>query len=366
MKGLGLQQRGHPVAGDVRARRSCSSATSYWPVWSQVSSTSSRSLSIMMYARSLCGTRREFARQARGERGARLGAAGANDADDALVGAQLDAAGDQIEGALVGVAFLEQHAAGIQLAELRLAGERVQVLRLQSVEGREVSQYCESRPVVHPSSNSPAPLGHNPMILAANATHMLGSPLPSHIAVDHSPSSPAGIRAEALAVAPLELREARSRCSRCRAISHIAGGRREKARTRSRRSPPHRADRHPRPRPPAGPPPLRSASAGSAGPRDRAARPAAAAAGAHRLAVPPDVKALAALAAELLLLHQLDQHSGARCRETPRPARGRRAARRPVRPRRRARSDPWACRSGCRPDRSPRRECLPRARTAPR
>ena len=68
------------------------------------------------------------------------GRTGANGADQSIVGPQLDDPGDEIEGAFVRVAFFEQRAAGIQLAELGLAGEGVQVLRLQAVERREVGQ----------------------------------------------------------------------------------------------------------------------------------------------------------------------------------------------------------------------------------
>jgi hypothetical protein len=52
-KRLGLQQRRHPVAVTPRPSLvQLGSSTSYWPVWSQVISTSSRSLSIMMYSMS--------------------------------------------------------------------------------------------------------------------------------------------------------------------------------------------------------------------------------------------------------------------------------------------------------------------------
>ena len=68
------------------------------------------------------------------------GRAGADRGHDPLVVAQLDGAGHEIEGALFGVAFLEQHAAGVQLANLSLAGEGVQILRLQAVERREGRQ----------------------------------------------------------------------------------------------------------------------------------------------------------------------------------------------------------------------------------
>src|SRR6202034_509412 len=54
-----------------------------------------------------------------------------------VVGPQFDITRDQVEGALVGVAFLEQNAAGAQFFDMGLAGERMQVLGLQAVQRRE-------------------------------------------------------------------------------------------------------------------------------------------------------------------------------------------------------------------------------------
>ena len=61
-----------------------------------------------------------------GPRGVRAsGLPPANHAHEAVVGAQLNAAGDEVVGALVGIAFLEQHAPGAQLPDLCLARKRM-------------------------------------------------------------------------------------------------------------------------------------------------------------------------------------------------------------------------------------------------
>jgi len=83
------------------------SATSYWPVWSQVNSTSSKSLSIMMYSRSTAARAVNF----RGRPGASAARACGVPARivpmSPIVRPKFDVAGHQIESALVGIAFLE-------------------------------------------------------------------------------------------------------------------------------------------------------------------------------------------------------------------------------------------------------------------
>jgi len=107
VKCLGLQQRGHPVAGHIEAVTLRNSATSYWPVWSQVSSTSSKSLSITMYSRSTAA-RAVYFRGRPGAIAARAsGVRGAYRADELIVGTQFDGTGHQVKGAFVGIAFLE-------------------------------------------------------------------------------------------------------------------------------------------------------------------------------------------------------------------------------------------------------------------
>ena len=124
----------------------------------------------MMYSRSIGGARGELCAAARARARRALPACRrVIDAHDAIIGAQFHLAGDQVERALVGVAFLEQHAAGAQFANLGLAGERVQVLGLQSVERRESLQNREiERSFIHREIRRR--LGYNPMILAANPT----------------------------------------------------------------------------------------------------------------------------------------------------------------------------------------------------
>jgi len=84
-----------------------SSATSYWPVWSQVMSTSSRSLSMTMYSRSIAARAVNF----RGNPGASAARASGVPARTVpmklVVGTQLNLAGNQVERPLVGVALFE-------------------------------------------------------------------------------------------------------------------------------------------------------------------------------------------------------------------------------------------------------------------
>ncbi len=96
-----------------------------------------------MYSRSLLAR----AVNLRGRPGASAarasGAPGPNHADRAVLGPKLDAARDEVKGALVGIAFLEQEAATLERFDLRLAREGVQVFRFQSVERGKTLEYGE-------------------------------------------------------------------------------------------------------------------------------------------------------------------------------------------------------------------------------
>src|SRR6185437_305154 len=86
----------------------------------------------------------------------------------------LDAARNQVKGALFRVAFLEQGPPGGQLANVGLAGEGVQILGLQAVQRRESAEHCEvERSFVH--RNSSAPMKNSTRNLAANPTICEGS-----------------------------------------------------------------------------------------------------------------------------------------------------------------------------------------------
>ena len=86
------------------------------------------------------GARGDLARHALIERRARIGAAAFDHADGAAVLGELDQAADDPDGALVGVTFLEEHAAGGHLLDGDLLGERMQVLPLHSFERGQGSQ----------------------------------------------------------------------------------------------------------------------------------------------------------------------------------------------------------------------------------
>jgi hypothetical protein len=82
------------------------------------------------------------------------GRPGTDHADETIIRPQLDIAGHQVEGALVGIAFLEQDAPRAELADMGLAGERMQILDLQTVEWRESSENCQiSRSFIHRTNN---------------------------------------------------------------------------------------------------------------------------------------------------------------------------------------------------------------------
>ncbi len=110
VKRLGLQQRGHPIAGHIEAV-----AAQFRHLVLPGLVPGQQHVEQIAVDHDVFeidrGPRGKFSRQTRGERRARFGGPGAYRADDAIVGAQLDLSGDQIESALIGIAFLEQQRA---------------------------------------------------------------------------------------------------------------------------------------------------------------------------------------------------------------------------------------------------------------
>src|ERR1700678_1218112 len=84
-----------------------------------------------------------LARQPGGGGGAPLRSSGADGCHHPILRPKLDATRDQVESALVGVAFFEQDAAGAQVANVCFSRERQQILRLQSVERGEILENRE-------------------------------------------------------------------------------------------------------------------------------------------------------------------------------------------------------------------------------
>ena len=90
----------------------------------------------------LDGARGDLARHALVQRGARIAAAAFDHADGAAVFAELDHSADDPDGALVGIALLEERAAGGDLLDGDFLGERVQVFPLHSFErGQSAQQF---------------------------------------------------------------------------------------------------------------------------------------------------------------------------------------------------------------------------------
>ena len=122
-------------------------ATSYEPVWSQVSIMSSRSLSIAMYSTGVVAMRAFERRGSFGDSGWR--ARPAPPADPATVVASPSRSSTRspqdVHGALFGVAFSEQNFAGLCVADIRFLDERVQVVLLQAVDGRQSLELSQVR-----------------------------------------------------------------------------------------------------------------------------------------------------------------------------------------------------------------------------
>ena len=168
VKRLGLQQRRHPVAGHIEAVAAQLGdfvLAGLIPGQQHVEQIAVDHDVFEIDRRA--GSK--FSRQTGRKRGTRFRGAGADGADELVVRPQLDAARDQVKGALVGVAFLEQDPSRSEVTNVGLAGERMQVFRLQPIEGRKGPENRKiERSFIH--REFAAAYGFNPMILAANPT----------------------------------------------------------------------------------------------------------------------------------------------------------------------------------------------------
>ena len=111
MKCLGLQQRGHPIAGHVQsvaAQFSHFVLAGLIPGQQHVEQITVDHDVFKIHSRAC----REFPRQPRGQRRPGFRTARTNRADYFVIGTQLDLPRNQVEGALVGIALFEQYPPG--------------------------------------------------------------------------------------------------------------------------------------------------------------------------------------------------------------------------------------------------------------
>ena len=157
VKRLGLQQRRHPVAGHVEAVAAQFGdfvLAGLIPGQQHVEQIAVDH-DVFEVDR---GARGEFSRQTRRERRARFRGAGAYRCRWCGRRRAARPARDQVEGALVGVAFLEQHAAGGQFANRGSCGQARAGFPPSVRRAARRSSVPRDRAVVHPSSNSPPPM----------------------------------------------------------------------------------------------------------------------------------------------------------------------------------------------------------------
>ena len=181
------------------------------------------------------GARGDLARQLAGQRIARLGRAALDHADGALVLAQLDGAGNDPDGALLGVTLLEEQAAGIHFPNENLAGQGGLVFLLHAIERRKLSQqrHVDWASLTHALA-APGMRGKPDELSTNGNTRLRARTNPDRAQnVNH--------------VAASDVRAAPSRCCRTFGPGPVAVGRHETARILRRRSRPHRPGPH-RPR----------------------------------------------------------------------------------------------------------------------